>query len=113
MSEPDLFSEPYGGTPPFEASSDTSRDAAASMAPTAGTLRAKVLEFIRGQPPVRWMETIGWVGGATDEEIEQALGLMHQTASARRRELVLQGLVREVGFRYTRSKRKANVWEAV
>jgi hypothetical protein len=49
--------------------------------------------------------------GATDDEIEQALQLRHQTASARRRTLVLKGcVVDSERERRTRSRRWASVW---
>lgn len=52
----------------------------------------------------------GWEG-TTDDEIEVALGLPHQTASARRRGLVLRGLVGASGKRRrTRRDRTATVW---
>lgn len=50
-------------------------------------------------------------GGATCDEVEVALGLRHQTASARLRELVLKGAIKDSGARrLTRSKRKAAVY---
>lgn len=49
--------------------------------------------------------------GATDDEMEIYLDMRHQTASARRRDLVIAGLVKESGERRkTRSGRTANVW---
>jgi len=49
--------------------------------------------------------------GATDEEVELAFGLAHQTVSPRRRELVLAGLVKDSGERRkTSSGRQATVW---
>jgi hypothetical protein len=49
--------------------------------------------------------------GATDNEIELALRLRHQTASARRRELVQLGRVRDsLARRPTDSGRTACVW---
>lgn len=52
--------------------------------------------------------------GATDDEMEAELGMRHQTVSARRRELVLKGLVRDSGSkRDTRSGRSATVWEII
>jgi len=97
-----IASEAYGGLPPHEKGSETSRAAADSMVPKAGTLRALVFDFIRHR-----------VDGATDDEIERGLELRHQTASARRRELVISGHVRDSGFkRNTSSGRKAVVWVA-
>jgi hypothetical protein len=49
--------------------------------------------------------------GATDDEMEEALGRVHQTVSARRRDLVLYGLVKNSGrTRLTRNNRHAIVW---
>jgi hypothetical protein len=81
---------------------DTSVEAAESMEPNAGTLRALVLDFIRGR--------LG--AGATDDEIEVALGMRHQTASARRRELAIGKWIEDSGERRaTRSGRMAIVWK--
>jgi predicted ArsR family transcriptional regulator len=90
---------PYGGHPPFEKSSDTSRAASESVDVSAGTMRAKVLEAIKLHR------------GMTCDQIELHLGLRHQTASARVRELVLMGKLRDAGIRRpTRSGRMAAVW---
>jgi len=52
--------------------------------------------------------------GATCDEVEAALSLSHQTASARIRELFQDGSIRDSGLRRnTRTGRKATVWEAV
>ena len=52
--------------------------------------------------------------GATCDEIEVALLLSHQTASARVRDLFKAGSIRDSGLRRnTRTGRKATVWEAV
>lgn len=91
----------YPDDPGHAKGSKTSKAAAESMKEKAPTLRAKVLDFIKKQ---RWR-------GATDDEIEVALDMRHQTASARRRELVLAGLVRATDMkRKTRSGRSATVW---
>jgi len=58
----------------------TSKAAANSVAQIAGSLRLKVLNHIRTKPD-----------GATCDEIEQDLSMLHQTASARCRELVQMG----------------------
>lgn len=51
--------------------------------------------------------------GATDAEVEAALGMRHQTASARRRDLVKADLVTDSGQRRaTDSGRQATVWVA-
>lgn len=88
----------YNGVPPHE-NSETSRQAAESIVHGIGHLQRLVLEEIMFR------------GSATDDELEVNLGLKHQTVSARRRELVLKGLVRDSGTtRETRSGRKATVW---
>lgn len=49
--------------------------------------------------------------GITDEEIELATGLKHQTATARRRGLVIYGLVRDSGrTRALSTGRRGIVW---
>jgi len=97
---------PYQGSPPFVATSETSREAASSVKETAGAIRSKVYRHFLAQG----------VFGATCDEVEVALELRHQTASARCRELVLQGLLekRQDGTgkpvrRPTRSGRAADV----
>lgn len=51
--------------------------------------------------------------GATCDEIEVALSLSHQTASARVRDLFKAGSIRDSGIRRnTRTGRKATVWGA-
>jgi hypothetical protein len=96
--------ESYGGNPPFVSGSDTSEAAAESIKPSSSTLRFKVLTFIKE----------AGLQGATDDEVEVALDLRHQTASARRRELVLSGHIRDSGSRRpTRSGRGATVWELI
>jgi len=78
----------------------TSHEAAHSMEPIIKDVRKRIASFIAERPT-----------GATDDEIEAALGLKHQTASAARRGLVIAGLVRDSGqVRNTRSGRKATVW---
>jgi len=85
----------------FVKTSKTSKDAARSLAGEAPTLRARVYEYIASQGEL----------GATDDEIELALTMKHQTASARRRELVLKGDIIDSGkTRVTSSGRKATVW---
>src|SRR5262245_26859307 len=89
---------------PFVATSRTSRLAALYAEPRAGTQRARVLAWIRGKGLEKDF-------GATDDEIEEALGMRHQTASARRNELVKGGFIMDSGFeRRTRSRAWATVW---
>ncbi len=89
---------------PHAHGSKTSHDAARSMDGQLERLEAQVLEIIR----------FAGVEGMTDDEIEVATGLRHQTASARRRGLVLKQRVVPDGDRSrpTRSGRRAQVWLA-
>ena len=94
-------SGPYAGSTPFVRESDTSLAAAQAALPNAGTKRREVYDQILNR------------GGLIDDEIEVILAMRHQTVSARRRELVLLGLVGDSGKkRRTRSSRFAVVWEA-
>jgi hypothetical protein len=97
----DFTQQPYGGMPPFAKMSDTSREAALSMAGKAGSVRRKVYECIANSR------------GLTDEEMEARLGMKHQTATARRCELVQLKLVEDSGERRVASSgRKQAVWQA-
>lgn len=90
-------------TLPYAKGSDTSQDAAESLVLRAPTLRDRVHRVIKSRGDF----------GATDYEIEQHLGMRHQTASARRRELVLRGKAKDSGLRRkTGSGRNAVVWVA-
>src|SRR5262245_28906683 len=106
MEQPGLFDENYPdylykGKPPFEASSDTSRAAAESMREPSGKQRQRVFAAIAAGPK-------------TDEKVEHITGLRHQSASARRRELVLAGHVEDSGLREVNSSgRPAAVWRVV
>jgi hypothetical protein len=92
---------PYNDLPPFEAGSATSEAAALSMVDAASTLRERVFDLIASRGK----------GGTTDDEVEVALAMRHQTASARRRELELLGRVIKTGDRRpTRSGRTAAVY---
>jgi len=77
----------------------TSQAAYASVKPHLGRLQTRILEEIERRP-------------STDDEIEQRLDLLHQTASATRRCLVKAGRIIDSGDRRkTRSGRKAIVWK--
>jgi len=93
----------YPEEPGFVKGSDTSRAAAESMVEISPTLRGLLYRqfLLLGER------------GATDDELEKFTGLKHQTVSARRRELVLDGFLRENGKRTSRSGRKAKVWVVV
>jgi predicted ArsR family transcriptional regulator len=90
----------YGGLPPHVRWSDTSAGAALSMVGKTRRLRRRVLWCVAGR-----------VEGATCDEVEVALGLAHQTVSARIRELVqLECLFDTTARRRTRSGRWARVY---
>ena len=98
-----MIDQDYSGKAFFVPNSDTSKEAAKSIEKKAPTLRQQVHEFLKKRGSL----------GATDYEAEQYLKLSHQTASARRRELVLKGLAKDSGARrLTGSGRKATVWIA-
>ena len=92
----DICANRHGGSP-------TSSEAHASLGRMAlETLRAKVAGFVRSRG----------TSGATCEEIEAAMGLRHQTASARCAELKRLGILRDSGRRRpTSSGRPASVLE--
>lgn len=86
---------------PYVAGSDTSRTAAERSRRVAPKHRALVLHLIESRG----------ADGATDEEIENVLGLKHQTVSARRNDLANLGVVRDSGQRRpTESGCPATVW---
>jgi hypothetical protein len=92
---------PYGGIPPFESGSDTSRAAAQSMEEKALSDERRVYTYLAGRN----------LQGATDDELEVALDLIHQNASARRRTLQLGGFVVKTDQkRKTRHGRWAGVY---
>lgn len=90
---------------PAQAHSPTSREAAERIEPAADTLRARVLEHLRACGS----------RGATDQEIQWALGMDPSTERPRRVELVNAGLVTATDgdTRPTFSGRQAQVWRAV
>ena len=92
----------YAGLPGYVQGSDTSRDAAISMQEASHVIRAKIYEYLKEK------------GGATCDDIEIALHLTHQTASARLSELSLKfRLIHDSGARKpTRSGRSAKIWTA-
>lgn len=99
----DLFDAHYPDRPGHVRGSDTSEAAADSLDETSlSRLRRKVHTFIAAQSD-----------GATCDEVEIALDLRHQTASARVRELVLTGFIEDTGQRrLTSSGRPARVYQS-
>jgi hypothetical protein len=91
----------YPTSTPYISHSETSRAAADSIEPEAGTLRYAVLAYIRRAGEA----------GATDEEVQTGVPMRANTQRPRRRELELGGLVRDSGTtRLVRSGRLAVVW---
>ncbi len=79
----------------------TSRAAAAGALPKSGTNRARILDYITK------------AGGATDEELELALGLSGNTVRPCRVSLVQDGWVVDSGKRRpVRSGNDAIIWSA-
>jgi len=92
---------PYGGEPPRQRHSSTSCDAADSVVAVEGTIKDRVLAFITERGPF----------GATDQEIQDGLGLTVSTQVPRRRQLQLEGLIGDSALvRENRSGRMAVVW---
>lgn len=89
---------PTNGTP-------TSNAAAERIEPTAGTLRAQLLEYVRNCK----------THGATDEEMQIALEMNPSTQRPRRQELEKMGFIRRMDrfTRPTRSGRSAVIFIAM
>ena len=86
---------------PYVRHSATSKAAAAGVEPTAGTKRAKVLEYIRSCS----------AQGATDEEMQLCIPLGPNTQRPRRVELLRAGLIVDSGLtRKTVGGLDAVVW---
>ncbi|MBI4208559.1 MAG: hypothetical protein HY538_02485 [Deltaproteobacteria bacterium] len=82
---------------------ETSKEAAESLRTYAKSLALKTLHYIQSQGSY----------GATCWDIEKNCRMRHQTASARIRDLVKQGRIRDSGMRReTESGRRAIVWLA-
>lgn len=85
---------------PYVLGSETSREAAERISPLTSSIRIQIFEWIRERGRQ----------GATCDEVEEALGLRHKTASARVCELVKTGALVESGERRKiRSGRTARV----
>jgi hypothetical protein len=95
---PDMLGQPPAVNVP------TSLAAADAIKPTADTLRRLVLDFL----------VLSGKYGATDEEMQLALGMPGNTQRPRRVELAHAGhIVMAPEMRRTRAGRLANVWRAV
>lgn len=97
VEQEDLFDRPR-----YVSGSKTSQDAATSIRSGAATLRTRVLNYLRDRRD-----------GATDDEMQWALGMNPSTQRPRRVELCVEGLVVDSGKRRpTKSGRAATVWYA-
>jgi predicted ArsR family transcriptional regulator len=75
----------------------TQDEAYASVIPHEGSIERTVYDAICAKP-------------STCDELEQLLGLTHQTCSARVNALMSRGLIETRSHRMTRSGRSARVW---
>ena len=88
---------------PAQRHSATSLAAARQIEPHLGRLQAMVLEYVKAQGS----------RGATDLEMQEALGLDGSTLRPRRRELQKAGAIyRTIETRPTKSGMQASVWKA-
>lgn len=88
---------------PAQAHSRTSVEAARRISGKSQALRARVFAYIQAQGEL----------GATDEEVQTALGMGGSTQRPRRVDLETAGMVRDSGrTRRTTSGRQAVVWVA-
>lgn len=77
----------------------TSRNAAEKILPKTGTMRRKIYELINNY------------GGLADFEIERLLDMKHQTVSAGRRGLVIDGFIIDSGkTKKNESGNECTVW---
>ncbi len=105
MNQMTLFDEPTTApaVAPRSNAKVTSRAAGVAMMPHVGTLRRRILGHLVARG----------ILGATDGEIQEALGLKGSTERPRRKELQDGGFVQDSGLvRLTDSGRAAVVWRA-
>ena len=86
---------------PYQAHSQTSREAALSIVSELGTLQAEVLAYIRLNGPV------------TDAEVISGLGRGANSIRPRRIELLKAGLIRPWGKVMQPNGRRAQLWKAI
>lgn len=102
FGEPESEPNRYPYVPGYMKQSETSKQAAEEIHLSAKSLRELVFKFIEKHSL-----------GATCDEVEVALNLRHQTASARITELRLASRLVARGTRPTRSGRRADILFAV
>ena len=99
MIEPGGQADLFGAPPPAVRNSATSRAAAAAVVPRLAPRRTAALAFIKR------------ASGATCDEIEVSMDLLHQTASAMLRTLEKQGYItKTTNTRKTRRGSDATVY---
>jgi hypothetical protein len=92
----------FDGMPAYQAGSETSKAAAASVQHSAESLQQRVYRWFLEHGP------------ATDEEMIHSLGLETRNGIPRRVELVRKGMVRDTGQKKKgASGRFATIWEVV
>lgn len=97
---PQFWSQTYPARPGYVHGSRTSRAAAVSMEPIAGSLHALVLDLFHQ----------AGAEGLCDHELQQRSGIT-SVLRPRRIELTAQGVIKKSGRRrMTPSKRSAEVW---
>jgi hypothetical protein len=90
----------YGGEPPSQKHSRTSRDAAASIKRHIGPSHRRILAWLDAHP-----------SGGSDERIAADLGMTQNTFRPRRRELQMMEYVCDSGrTELTHSRRDAVIW---
>lgn len=94
MTQLDIFTAPY------QAHSETSREAAEFIQPNIGPLQAKVLAFIQLNGP------------CTDAQIIEGIGLSPNSVRPRRIELAKSGRVQQAGIIKQSNGRRAATWMA-
>lgn len=100
MSNYDLF----GGEPPHQRHSDTSKAAAVQIKSRIGPLHQKIIAYL----------SLCGSAGATDEQMQRCIPMGANTQRPRRIELMHMGKVEDSGRReLTGSRRAAVVWRLV
>ena len=92
----------YNGTPPHVSNSDTSKGAAKAVRPKVNTQRENLRILVAAHEP----------HGLTGYEIAAALGWPAGTATARRRELTIKGILKNSGRKRKNfhTKLQCSVW---
>lgn len=90
-------------TAPYVKHSETSKEAAEAIEPKVSALQGMVLKYIQSKGLL----------GATDQEVQTALGMTGNTQRPRRRELEIMRLIVDTKItRKSASGRNATVWIA-